>query len=703
MIGKNVMWACMCATAPFMCAKSADDMGVTSSDTIEYSLPAKLLDEITVKAAPVISRTDGMTVRPSQEMLRTSADGIDLLRKLQLSRITVNPLTNSVEVTGGGDVVLCINGVEASQAQIAAVRPQDILRIEYRDSPGIRYAGASVVIDYIVSRHDDGGFMMVDAFGALAGGRWASIAHAAGQYNRGCSVWSLNAGYFGQRKDQWQRDYDETWHYPGTSLVRHEEGLPVIVSAHGFESAVNYNYQTSSGSVFNARIGFDLDKVPNKEEGDRRGMLYTSDSDLPVLVTEHTEERSVSPNAGLYYRYALSETGSLTLDAQSSYMRSNMLHEYAEDGNGVSLRVRGDRFAMKFAGMYECRNGNRVWGVAASNSSSFISNTYMGEAPVGIRVRQSETALMAEYADRFGRFGVKGNLRAVCRYLGQTGNHLVKLAMLPEANISYRPSDNLYIRYSASVDYKMPTAAAVSDVAQPIQAGMIRRGNPELQPFRIVDQSFDASFSSRMTDVGVRLEYRNENNPVMESVIFENNEFVRTYYNQRSFQRLILGGSVVFRPWEDHLSVSVEPVLTRYFSHGIDYRHCHNIFRVGVGVDFSYGHWLAYGNIMSGPANYMYGEEIIEEKDMNQILIGYKADKWTIHAGVFNAFMKDYWMESRNLSALAPYTSKAHSARSSSYVAVKFSLSLAFGRQTREVDISGNGIDNDSGILTGIK
>ena len=183
---------------------------------------------------------------------------------------------------------------------------------------------------------------------------------------------------------------------------------------------------------------------------------------------------------------------------------------------------------------------------------------------------------------------------------------------------------------------------------------------------------------------------------------FEEGQFVRTYFNQRSFQRLMFGGNISVQPWKEHLSITASPMLTRYINHGIDYSHCHNIFRVGLSVDFSYGNWLAYGNIMSGPANYMYGEEIIEEKDMNEIMVGYKRDKWSIHAGVFNAFI-NYWMESRNLSALAPYTSKAHNRGSSIYFAVKFNLMLDFGRKCREIDIHPNDIDRDSGIMTGTK
>ncbi|MDE5641943.1 MAG: hypothetical protein K2I56_00460 [Muribaculaceae bacterium] len=691
------MWAFLCAAAPFVYSQET-----CATDSTEYSDYPRLLEEVVVKASPTVNRTDGKVIRPGKEALRTSADGIDLLRKLQLPRITVNPLTNSVDVVGGGDVVLCINGVESTSAQIMAISPDDIQRIEYHDVPGIRHSGAAVVIDYITARQESGGNIFLNSFDALGKGRWCSIDNLAAQYSQGRSVWTVNADYFGKRTEGWRRDYDEIWNYPDAVICRHEDGLPVTVGNHYLESSLNYNYMHPSGNILNVRLGFVVEDVPDKEEGDRHAILETSEFDGPIEVMEHTEEHSVRPNFGLYYQYKLSDAKSIILDAQGSYIHSKMRHEYSENGLGESSHVKGDKYAVKFLGMYESRDGSRVCNIGVSANTSCLRNEYMSDDVVSIDINQSETALMGEYSNRYGNWGLMGNLKAVYRHLGQQGKNLDRLFLLPEVNISYRPIDKCFVRYTASMDYKMPLAAEISDVEQSIQSGMVRRGNPGLKQFRVIDQSFDASFENHLIGVNARVEYSNEHKPVMESVIFDDGRFVRTYFNQRSFQRLIFGGSVSIRPWKDHLSITASPVLTRYFSHGIGYSHCHNIFRVGLNVDFSFGNWLAYGNIMSGPANYMYGEEIIEEKDMNQIMVGYRRDKWSVHAGVFDVFI-NYWMESRNLSALTPYVSKAHSGRNSSYFAVKFNLKLDFGRVSRHVNNHQNDIDSDSGILTGTK
>lgn len=694
------MWTLICATAPFVCAQET-----AGSDSTEYSVSQRMLGEVVVKASPVVSRIDRKVFRPSREAVRSSTDGIDLMRKLRLPHVMVNPLTNDITVAGGGDVVLCINGVEATSAQVTAIRPQDILRVEYHDNPGVRYAGASAVIDFITSRHDAGGHLLFDAFGALASGRHASISHLAAQYNKGRSVWSVNAGYMGQRKNKWIRDYDEEWYGAGTPVVRHESGLPVSVGGAGLESRISYNCLYPSGNVLDVRVDLDADDVPNMEEGDRRAWLSTSESGERILVTEHTGEHSVRPGLGMYYLHKISEGSSLTLDVQGTFQHSRVLHEYSENAIGEQSRVDGDRFTVRWLGLFENRVGGRAWSAGLSGNSSFMENTYrQGDIPAVVKVRRSEAALTGEYSNRFGRWGISGNARLEYRHLAQGLRDIDGVFFLPSASVSFRPFEKCFLRYAVSLDYTMPAAAEISDVEQPIQTGMVRRGNPALQPFRVTVRSLVVSYDSRFVRLEGRMEYRDERNPVMESVIFEENRFVRTFLNQRSFRRLTAGGSVSVRPWKDHLSLTAEPVLTRYFSRGTDYRHDHTVFRVGMSADFSYGHWLAYGSIIPGPANRMYGEEITEEKDMNQIMVGHKRGAWSVCLGVFNAFVKNYWMETRNLSALAPYTSKAHSGRSSSYVAVKFSLSLDFGRKGRDVGMPAEtDRDMDSGILSGTK
>ena len=58
-------------------------------------------------------------------------------------------MSGEITTSGNGEVQLRINGVRVTYTEISSLSPEDILRIEYHDTPGARYGNAAAVIDYI--------------------------------------------------------------------------------------------------------------------------------------------------------------------------------------------------------------------------------------------------------------------------------------------------------------------------------------------------------------------------------------------------------------------------------------------------------------------------------------------------------------------------------------------------------------------------
>ncbi len=198
--------------------------------------------------------------------------------------------------------------------------------------------------------------------------------------------------------------------------------------------------------------------------------------------------------------------------------------------------------------------------------------------------------------------------------------------------------------------------------------------------------------------------YLSELNPVMNSVAYEDGNFVQSYANQKYFRKLHGEGMLSVSPFGQYVSIWISPEFSRYFSRGDSYNLAKNIFRLHFGVDASYKHLIFTASTMSGPDNYMYGDEIISEKPMNMILAGYKRDSWSLQAGVFN-LMKSYWMKTENFSPLTPYKSTAHCGKNT-YFTVKFTLNLKYGKQgitLDEIQPSESNLNMDSGIVNGLK
>ena len=130
--------------------------------TISLASASISLDEVTVNASAIRNTADRKIAFPTSEQKAASSNGINLLNALMLPRLEVDPIRNSVSLSNEGTIQFCINGIKVELSDIRGLSPQEVIRIEYHDNPGLRYGNASVVLDYIVQRETSGGSVNLD-------------------------------------------------------------------------------------------------------------------------------------------------------------------------------------------------------------------------------------------------------------------------------------------------------------------------------------------------------------------------------------------------------------------------------------------------------------------------------------------------------------------------------------------------------------
>ena len=130
--------------------------------TISLASSSISLDEVTVNASAIRNTADRKIAFPTSEQKAASSNGINLLNALMLPRLEVDPIRNSVSLPNEGTIQFCINGIKVELSDIRGLSPQEVIRVEYHDNPGLRYGNASVVLDYIVRRETSGGSVNLD-------------------------------------------------------------------------------------------------------------------------------------------------------------------------------------------------------------------------------------------------------------------------------------------------------------------------------------------------------------------------------------------------------------------------------------------------------------------------------------------------------------------------------------------------------------
>ena len=251
------------------------DLGV-----IMISPESILLKEVVVTGASVINAADRKIILPTAHQLKSAGNGLSLLQQMKLSRIQVDQMRNKVTSSGEGDVQLRINGVNAEIQDILVLRTEDVIRIEYHDAPGLRYGDhTAAVIDYIVRRHETGGYVALDAQDSphvLFGNNNFIV-----KINHKKSEFGLNYNNVYRSVDNYWRNNWETFRYEdGSSFTRVEDGIPSRISTYGYNIGLNYSFQDQGKWFFNSTVRWAF----NKNKQNNQSSLYILEKPEEILM-----------------------------------------------------------------------------------------------------------------------------------------------------------------------------------------------------------------------------------------------------------------------------------------------------------------------------------------------------------------------------------------------------------------------------------
>ena len=670
---------------------------------IRLIVSAVSLDEIVVSGDAVIKKSDRQMILPTQKQKRAATNGINLLQQMPISRISVSPMDKTIKTTLGEDVQLRINGIEATKEEVSAIRPTDVIRVEYLDNPGLRYGGAAAVLDYIVRKREDGG--------NIAGDLTNGITHLGyGQYNLSAKYnWkksAISAVVSWQRRDlEWTRENYEDFIYPDYTVHNIELGEPTKVKFDYMNFALNYN-MTDERSVFNIALRNSYDDKPNAVT-DRNSTLYQGDK--IYSISDKLQQRSYIPSLDIYYQLNLINNQHLYFDIVGTYINSSSNRKYSmvEIGSkdstpAIISQTEGDKYSIIGEAIYERPLGNGKMTVGIKHTQAYMNNIYDGNISSKVSMNTSESYLFAEYNQTINRFSYTLGIGGMRTWHQQGKLSQEKYILRPTITLSYNAPKNFYFRYNAYMSGYSPSLSDLSDVTQEIDIYQVRRGNPNLHSASYISNSLTASWKCKYVSIELFGRYSYDHKPIMEETLFENDHFVRTMANQKGFHRLNLQSTIQMYPWEEYIMIKLNPFFNRYISNGNTYTHTHSNLGFHSSIVGKYKNWIAMAE-MNTSFHDLWGETLSRGEALHSIAVGYNHEKFSIQGMILNPFTKRYEQSVDNLSALAPNKQLAYSTQLSRIVMLNVSFNLGFGKQYNNSRKRINNSDNESGILSGTK
>ena len=659
------------------------------------------LEGVTVTASATSNRSDRKIIFLSENQVKASTNGVDLLQQLMLPKLQVNPLFNEVKLPGGGEIQYRINGVKVEIQDITALKPAEILRIEFHDNPGLRYGNAEVVLDYIVHRPETGGSFGINLGDAVTS-EWGNNFFN-GKVNHKKSEFSVNYGISHRNFYKMWRDNEEKFTFEdGSTLHRKEIGEPGHLELYWQHLNGTYSFQDDN-KMFNATLRY---YTNDERHMDYKGMLYNvANSADAVYMIDNSSSKSHRPALDLYYQQNLKNDQTLVFNMVGTYNYTDNTRLYQESRDeflltDVNNNVTGKKYSLIGEGIYEKKIGvNRISG-GLKHTQSWSDNDYKNGHNYTTEMDQSETFLYSEFKGKIQKLDYTLGVGVTRSYYGQKGDESYDYYTFnPRIVLHYTLPGNSFIRLRGDINNSSPSLSNLSAVEQTIDSLQIQRGNPALKNYLRYRTELTYELQKGIFYGNLWSTYEYQPKAIMDEKRLENGKIIQTWDNQKNWQRA--AGRLTLRvgPVKDIVTLSVTGGVNHYISNGNTYKHEYTNWYTNMQLNAMYKKFTA-GFIMETNWNWFYGETMNGGENIHIIMLGYKHKDLSLTAGMFNPFVDNYKQQSENWSEYASYKKSNYIKESSRMLIFQLTYNFSFGRTFKAGQKRLNNTDDDSGVMS---
>jgi hypothetical protein len=660
-----------------------------------------MLEGVTVTASGTTSHSDKKIIYLSDRQLKASANGIDLLQQLMLPKLQVNPLFGEVKLPGGGEIQYRINGVKVEIQDVQALKPTDIIRIEYHDNPGLRYGNAEVVLDYIVHRPETGGNFGLDLYDGVLDA-WGNNNINA-KINHKKSEFSVNYGISHRDFYQMWRDNEEKFKFSdGSTLHRKETGEPGHFLTNWQNLNTAYSYQDNK-NMLSATFRYFTQNTPHL---DYTGTLYNvANVSDAVSMIDNASWKTHRPALDLYYQRNMEKGQTLVLNVVGTYNKADEKRFYRESRNNevltdVNSHVTGEKYSLIGEAIYEKKIGGNSISAGLKHLQSLSDNEYRSGHTYNTEMNQAETFLYGEFKGKVKKLDYTLGVGVTRSFLGQEGdNGYQYYTFNPRVALHYALPGNSFVRLRSNISNASPSLSNLSAVQQIIDSLQIQRGNPGLKPYLRYNNELTYELQKGKFYANLWGLYEYQPKAIMDEKFLEGDKIIRTWDNQKNWQRMSARATVRVGPIKDIVTLSVTEGVNHYISNGNTYSHEYTNWFTSLQINAMYKKFTA-GFILETNWNWFYGETMSGGENMHILMLGYKHKNLSLTAGMFNPFVDNYKQDSENWSQYASYKKSNYVNESSRMLILRLSYNFSFGRSFKSGQKRLNNADDDSGVMS---
>lgn len=491
------------------------------------------LGELVVKGSLTHQKTDHKVMLFNKEQIANANYAKDLLRTMP--NIREEPISGKLSTMQGGGLLVLINGVKATDAQLKMIPPEKVLRVEYYDIPPARYAYVGTVINVITKTLDNGYALGVQTLTAFTTGfnnsnAYYSVTHGKHRFD---IEYELNYRNYKNRIEEVQYNY-----LLGNTMYQdHTKGKDAFgYTTHSL--SLKYAFAKSDKHIFQATLMPDYSTSFSKAvyEG-----TYQNGNDWSALSKDWDKnDKTIHPSLDLYYWQKLSDKDELSLNLNLNHFQTKGHDNRKECGKETNNKSYEEFMTLNN------QKKSIIGEVAYSRNLSIASRLN-----AGYKVEYSH--LLSDLNNLFGDsrytsdylqqyvYGEVTGMKDKWMYrlsLGFThiyneslDNKYNRLLFTPKLVIGYNIDSRNSLRLIMNSTPLMPSIDMLSNNAISMTRDIIKMGNPNLTNGSMAQGMLMESFNNKWLSILTGGFYQYEHNPINQYFRVDGNKLKLTYRN----------------------------------------------------------------------------------------------------------------------------------------------------------------------------
>ena len=640
------------------------------------------MKEVTVEAARVTKKLDGMLIVPSDAQREAATDGYSLLGKLSLPRIRVDEVMRTiVPLTNNGSVQLRLNGTLASKEDLLSLDPKLVKNIDFIDNPGVRYGdGIGYVIDIRTKRNTTGYVLGADLSNAVTTLNGDNTIYAKLNHKNSELALTFNSSYNDHRGFRSSETADYTLNNGSHYLVSRNQTAGRS-RRFGNQFEIKYSLADSATYVFQASLSTEGSNTP----GNYADFVYR-DGTIEKSFRTINVASSFAPTLDLYFFHQLGKHQSITANVVGSSIYTDKRGYNGEEGD-YAYEVNGRTWSLESEAIYENKLKPFTLSAGLEHSMSFTNNEYTGDVSALNKMRRGELYLFSEVKGRWKQLGYSAGVGVANKTYSQENYSFDYWTFRPKLTLSYEVLTGLSARYTFETYRRVSSYAMVSDAKIRENSREWKVGNPNLQPSRVIKNIFDISYNGSRVSCGANIEYRRDLGSNMS--VYERtpaDEFLYSQQNIGNIMMFVVQNYLRYDVVPEHLSVTLFGGINRFFNISSLYRHYLTSYNYGGNVQAYLGRWTLTGYADNG-WKYVEGEHEGRNGPAIYFGISYRWSRCSLSLFMQHPFQQHPAIQRGKVLNENLYKESIYRSRDlGNMITLRFSWRLSKGKSYKEID-----------------